>query len=219
MTGKKYTLNWSPWHSSETKTLSSNHILFLWPILFPSCKTVISCLLLPPCSQLMDSTLPDDYFLWFRFSTLALTVSWLIPNLMRKTESIRREAPQAPTIASMNLAASVTINSNLSPISMDEALASLLMPTFYLYKRLLGLLEDSAPGILPSHFSITITSTGSFPSLYNFFSCIKNNPSVDSTFLSRAALFLSFILQQNYSITVETFYLQFLSSNSWNHFS
>ena len=122
--------------SSETKTLPSNHILFLWPILFPSCKRVISCLLLPPCSQSMDFTLPDDYFLWFLFSTLALTVSWLLPNLMRKTESIRREAPQAPTIASTTLAASVPINSSLPPISMDEALASLLMPTFHLYKRL-----------------------------------------------------------------------------------
>ena len=149
---------------------------------------------------------------------LSLSVDYF-PIWWEKQNQSRREAPQAPTIASMNLAASVPINSNLFPISMDEALASLLMPTFYLYKRLLGLLEDSAPGILPSHFSITITSTGSFPSLYNFFSCIKNNPSVDSTFLSRAALFLSFILQQNYSITVETFYLQFLSSNSWINFS
>ena len=132
MTGKKYTLNWSPWHSSETKTLPSNHISFLWPILFPFLWD-ISCLLLPPCSQLMDFTLPDDNLLRFLFPTLALTVSWLLPNLMRKTELIRK-APQAPTIASTNLAASVPINSNLSPISMDEALASLLMPTFNLYK-------------------------------------------------------------------------------------
>lgn len=131
MTGKKYTLNWSPWHSSETKMLPSNHISFLWPILFPFLWD--NYFLPSPSSLLSVNGIYSSkwQFLMISFSH-PCSVSWLLPNL-RKTELIRK-APQAPTIASTNLAASAPINSNLSPISMDEALASLLMPTFNLYK-------------------------------------------------------------------------------------
>lgn len=105
----------------------------------------------------------------------------------------------------MHLPASEPIHSNLPPIPMDKAPPVPLRSTLYSCKRLqpLRLTQEI---LLPEFCPFTLVSS-SLPLLLDLshqytnihFSCFKNNPVFDPTFPSNTALFLSFILQQNFS--------------------